>query len=177
MKQARAILWAQWRTVRNSYPRAGIGWTAVIGFVWYGFWLVAAVAAARVVAPALMVMAIILFMGTVSGAHLNPVVSAAFALRGDFPWRRVPAYVVAQFIGGVLATDNAVIPYAVGVDIACRMKLTVYDRKTHYVLWAFTESIEIAYLQKTHDRNFDDALNAVLLEFESLSGKAQTVTH
>jgi tRNA-splicing ligase RtcB len=32
-------------------------------------------------------------------------------------------------IGGVLATENAVIPYAVGVDIACRMKLTVYDRK------------------------------------------------
>ena len=32
-------------------------------------------------------------------------------------------------IGGVLATDNAVIPYAVGVDIACRMKLTVFDRK------------------------------------------------
>jgi tRNA-splicing ligase RtcB (3'-phosphate/5'-hydroxy nucleic acid ligase) len=30
-------------------------------------------------------------------------------------------------IGGVLATDNAVIPYAVGVDIACRMKLTILD--------------------------------------------------
>src|SRR5215475_2682352 len=30
-------------------------------------------------------------------------------------------------IGGVLATDNTVIPYAVGVDIACRMKLTVLD--------------------------------------------------
>ena len=30
-------------------------------------------------------------------------------------------------IGGVLATDNAVIPYAVGVDIACRMRLTVFD--------------------------------------------------
>lgn len=30
-------------------------------------------------------------------------------------------------IGGVLATDGAVIPYAVGVDIACRMKLTVLD--------------------------------------------------
>ncbi|HEV8051431.1 MAG TPA: RtcB family protein, partial [Parachlamydiaceae bacterium] len=29
-------------------------------------------------------------------------------------------------IGGVLATDNAVIPYAVGVDIACRMMITVY---------------------------------------------------
>ncbi len=30
-------------------------------------------------------------------------------------------------IGGVLATDNAVIPYAVGMDIACRMKMTVLD--------------------------------------------------
>jgi aquaporin Z len=55
------------------------------------------------VAPALMVVAIILFMGTVSGAHLNPAVSIGFALRGDFPWRRVPAYVVAQFIGAALA--------------------------------------------------------------------------
>jgi len=61
-------------------------------------------ATARVVAPALMVMATILFMGTVSGAHLNPVVSAAFAMRGDFPWKRVPAYIVAQFAGAVLAT-------------------------------------------------------------------------
>ena len=59
---------------------------------------------ALVVAPALMVTAIILFMGTVSGAHLNPAVSIAFAARGDFPWRRVPAYVVAQFLGAVLAT-------------------------------------------------------------------------
>jgi len=31
-------------------------------------------------------------------------------------------------IGGVLATENAVIPYAVGVDIACRMKMSVLDR-------------------------------------------------
>jgi aquaporin Z len=59
--------------------------------------------AAAVVAPGLMVMAIILFMGAVSGAHLNPVVSLAFALRGDFPWKRVPGYVVIQLIGATLA--------------------------------------------------------------------------
>ena len=58
---------------------------------------------AAVVAPGLMVMAIILFMGKVSGAHLNPAVSIAFALRGDFPWRRVPGYVVIQLIGATLA--------------------------------------------------------------------------
>jgi aquaporin Z len=59
---------------------------------------------ARVVAPALMVMAIILFMGAVSGAHLNPAVSVGFALRGNFPWRRVPSYIVVQLAGAVLAT-------------------------------------------------------------------------
>jgi aquaporin Z len=58
----------------------------------------------RVTAPGLMVLAIILFMGGVSGAHLNPAVSIAFALRGDFPWKRVPGYVIAQFVGAILAT-------------------------------------------------------------------------
>ncbi len=58
---------------------------------------------AAVVAPALMVMAIILFMGKVSGAHLNPAVSIAFALRRDFPWRRVPGYIVVQLGGAALA--------------------------------------------------------------------------
>jgi aquaporin Z len=58
---------------------------------------------AAVVAPALTVMAIILFMGKVSGAHLNPAVSIAFALRRNFPWVRVPGYIVAQLGGATLA--------------------------------------------------------------------------
>ena len=58
---------------------------------------------AAVVAPGLMVMGIILFMGKVSGAHLNPAVTIAFTLRGDFPWRRVPGYIVVQLIGASLA--------------------------------------------------------------------------
>ena len=36
-------------------------------------------------------------------------------------------------IGGVLATENAIIPYAVGMDIGCRMCLTVYDRKPEFL--------------------------------------------
>jgi aquaporin Z len=58
---------------------------------------------AAVVAPGLMVMAIILFMGAVSGAHLNPAVSLAFAVRGDFPWKRVPGYIIVQLVGATLA--------------------------------------------------------------------------
>lgn len=50
-------------------------------------------------------------------------------------------------------------------------RLVVYDRKSHYVLWAFTESINVAVRQKTHDRNFDDALGAILTDFEALTGK------
>lgn len=57
----------------------------------------------QVAVPGLMVMSIILFMGAVSGAHLNPGVTLAFALRGDFPWWRVPGYIVIQLIGATLA--------------------------------------------------------------------------
>ena len=59
----------------------------------------------KVVAPGMMVMAIIYFMGTVSGAHLNPAVTLAFAARRNFPWSRVPGYLVAQTIGGVAAAS------------------------------------------------------------------------
>lgn len=59
--------------------------------------------AMAVVAPGLMVMAVILFMGRVSGAHLNPAVTLAFAGRGDFPWRRVPGYVIVQILGAITA--------------------------------------------------------------------------
>ena len=59
---------------------------------------------ALVVAPGMMVLAIILFMGAVSGAHLNPAVTIAFTLRSDFPVRRVPLYIVAQMAGAALAT-------------------------------------------------------------------------
>jgi aquaporin Z len=58
---------------------------------------------AAVTAPALTVMAIIFFMGKISGAHLNPAVSIAFALRRDFPWNRVPGYIVVQLAGATLA--------------------------------------------------------------------------
>jgi aquaporin Z len=56
-----------------------------------------------VVAPGLIVMAIIYFMGAVSGAQLNPAVTMAFAVRRNFPWNRVPGYVLGQLAGGVAA--------------------------------------------------------------------------
>jgi hypothetical protein len=55
------------------------------------------------------------------------------------------------------------------------LRLVVYDRKTHSVLWAMTESIEIAFRQKTHDKNFDEAIAAIVADFEGISGKLPAV--
>ncbi|MDB5267579.1 MAG: RNA-splicing ligase RtcB [Hymenobacter sp.] len=51
-------------------------------------------------------------------------------------------------IGGVLATDNAVIPYAVGVDIGCRMALSVFDLPPKY-LTQRTQELRSLLLENT----------------------------
>ena len=51
-------------------------------------------------------------------------------------------------------------------------RLVIYDRKTHYVLWVLTESIETVRSQKGTDLNFDKAVTAILRDFEALTGKA-----
>lgn len=48
-------------------------------------------------------MVMIYTVGEVSGAHFNPVVTLAFAIRRDFPWRRVLGYWLAQVVGAILA--------------------------------------------------------------------------
>ena len=58
---------------------------------------------AAAVGPGLIVRVVIYFMGAVGGAHLNPAVTYAFALRGNFPWPRVPGYIAAQLVGAAAA--------------------------------------------------------------------------
>jgi len=53
-------------------------------------------------------------------------------------------------------------------------RLVIYDRKTHYVLWALTESIMIAFLQKTHDTNFDQALATIILDLKRVASAPAT---
>src|SRR3954468_21410313 len=48
--------------------------------------------------------------GGISGAHINPAVTSAFAARRGFPWRKVPGYIAAQLLGAFL---GAVLVYVV----------------------------------------------------------------
>jgi aquaporin Z len=106
------------RQLSTDFLNHALEWRRIFAEAWGTFLLVVvaaggAVVAARsggaltpgmlAVAPGLMVMSVIYFMGTVSGAHLNPAVTLAFAVRRNFPWNRVPGYVLAQAVGGVLA--------------------------------------------------------------------------
>jgi glycerol uptake facilitator protein len=50
-------------------------------------------------------------VGSVSGAHLNPAVTIALAINGDFPWANVPEYILAQMIGAILGAALVYLHY------------------------------------------------------------------
>jgi len=57
---------------------------------------------ANAIATGCMLYVIITTLGPISGAHFNPAVTLAFALRGDHPWGAVAPYILVQVIGGIL---------------------------------------------------------------------------
>ncbi|KIC11318.1 MIP family channel protein [Leisingera sp. ANG-M1] len=57
---------------------------------------------ANAIATGCMLYAIITTLGPISGAHFNPAVTIAFALRGDHPWSAVAPYILVQIGGGIL---------------------------------------------------------------------------
>jgi hypothetical protein len=55
-------------------------------------------------------------------------------------------------------------------------RLVIFDRKTHYILWALTESIDPAILQKTHDHNFDLAMANLMADLKALFNQPTPTT-
>ncbi len=85
-------------------------------------------------------------------------------------------------IGGVLATDNSVIPYAVGVDIACRMRMTITDMPVHTIVGEKDRYIRVienetrfgigAQFRNRHDHEVLEADWGISPITERLHGKA-----
>ncbi|CAB4293505.1 unnamed protein product [Prunus armeniaca] len=65
----------------------------------------------------LTVVVVIFSIGSISGAHVNPAVTVAFATFGHFPWCRVPVYILAQTMGSVLATYIGRLVYGIKPDL------------------------------------------------------------
>jgi glycerol uptake facilitator len=63
--------------------------------------------------------------GGVSGAHINPAVTLAFAARRGFPWRKVPGYIGAQVVGAFLGALLVYVVYKGAIDS--------YERAHHIV--------------------------------------------
>jgi glycerol uptake facilitator-like aquaporin len=66
---------------------------------------------------------LILVFGTLSGAHFNPAVSLAFALRGELLWRTAVAYIVAQVLGAIVGVWTAHLMFEIPVwQVATRAR-------------------------------------------------------
>ncbi len=107
-------------------------------------------AAARAVAPALIVAALVYGLGDVSGAHLNPVVTLAFALRRLFPVRWVVPYVVAQLGGSLLAA--AVLRLLLGDAIDAGVSSTHLAPGTTVAMEAIFTLLLVSVILGTADR-------------------------
>ncbi|XP_044476697.1 probable aquaporin NIP5-1 [Mangifera indica] len=112
--------WGQPHTCFTDFPAPDVSLTRKLGAEFVGtFILIFAATAAPIVnqkyngaetlignaaSAGLAVMIIILSTGHISGAHLNPSVTIAFATLGHFPWAQVPAYIAAQVSASVCAS-------------------------------------------------------------------------
>ncbi|TXG71961.1 hypothetical protein EZV62_000540 [Acer yangbiense] len=71
----------------------------------------------------LTIIVVVYCIGPISGAHVNPAVTVAFAIFEHFPWSRVPFYVLAQTVGSVLGTYVGKSVYGVKIDLVATRPL------------------------------------------------------
>jgi aquaporin Z len=109
-------------------------------------------AAAKAGAPGLLVMALIYALGDASGAHFNPVVSLAFALKRLFPWAWLLPYWAAQ-LGGALVGAVAVRAMFGEAAAAGISRPALVDAGTAVAIEAILTAILVTVILGTADRH------------------------
>lgn len=97
------------------------------------------------IAFGLIVGAMIYTFGKVSGCHINPAVTVALASVGRFSWQEVPAYIVAQCVGGVVGALGIVAVLGSDGAVVGNLGATVLAADTSYLRGIVIEAIE-AYI-------------------------------
>ena len=107
--------------------------------------------AARAIAEGAAGTAMSFALSNVSGAHFNPATTIAFAFRGAFPWKHVPQYWAAQFLGGILAV------LAVGLITDGRAELAVsqfhFSIGAAFAMEVFLTSFRVLVILSTATRH------------------------
>ncbi|WHY87797.1 MIP/aquaporin family protein [Neobacillus novalis] len=91
---------------------------------------------------AIVVIAMIYTIGKVSGAHINPAVTVGLASTGNFPWKEVPSYLIAQCIGGVIGAFGIVVVLGMDGVFLGNLGATVLAPTTGYMQGIAIEAIE-----------------------------------
>jgi glycerol uptake facilitator protein len=90
---------------------------------------------------AIVVLAMIYTIGKISGCHINPAVTIGLASTGQFPWREVPSYLIAQCVGGVIGAFGIVVVLGMeGVELG-NLGATVLAPTTGYAQGIVIEAI------------------------------------
>lgn len=90
---------------------------------------------------AIIVMAMIYSIGRLSGCHINPAVTVALAATGQFSWKEVPAYLIAQCIGGIIGAFGIVVVLGMDGVLLGNLGATVLAPTTGYFQGIFIEAI------------------------------------
>ncbi|KAL5992426.1 hypothetical protein ACLOJK_013344 [Asimina triloba] len=96
----------------------------------------------------LVVMAMVYAIGHISGAHINPAITIALAVCRKFPWKHVPAYVIVQVLGGILASLTL---HALFGKDNLRPTLTLpqpddIDTPLNTIVWEFIITFTLAFV-------------------------------
>lgn len=101
----------------------------------------------------------------------EPYNSTYAALKAWGHWQLVPSPENAELVL-VVRTIAPANFYSNGVTYSPQIELKVYDAKSHFLLWAFTQPIHGALLQSTADKNYAAAIQGLIIQLKLLTAPA-----
>lgn len=93
------------------------------------------------VAFSIVVMAMIFTIGRISGCHINPAVTIGLAITGHFAWKEVPAYLIAQCVGGIIGAMAIIAVLGMDGLHLGGLGATSLGSSTSYIQGMFVEAI------------------------------------